>query len=575
MLNTSPRSGKPRSSRILRGMLEELRPYLLNAGWFSLGMNILLLAPSLYMLLVFDRVLTSRSSETLGVLTLGVLVALTFNFLLDAVRARLLAAVGGAMDQRLGAVVLAGVLARSARSGVSDHGQSLRDVGVLRSFFAGPGVIALFDAPWLPIYLLVIFLFHPLMALCALVGIGVLVALTWFSERVTKPRLEQAQGETMAASRFMDSAMRNVEAIQAMGMVKQMTAHWDSRNAKVLKAQAGVSTTQSWITAGGRGVRQVLQAFMTGLGAWLVLGSDVAPGIMVASTILLGRVLQPMEGILAGWKVLVGVRGSWARLSDLLATEQEARPATELPAPSGRLTAERIVFTPPGREHPVIKGIQFALEAGESLAIIGPSGSGKSTLARLLTGVWRAQSGVVRLDGADIGQWPRDALGPHLGYIPQDVELFACSAAENIARLGEVDSEAVIAAARGARAHELILNLPQGYETNLGEGGALISAGQRQRIALARALYGGPRLVVMDEPNSNLDTDGEAALQEVIGGLKQQGVTQIIVTHRPALLHSVDKVMLLRDGQIELFGPREEVLAQVLRPATALPGRPA
>lgn len=566
-MDASPSPGIPGSASLL-GLVREFRPYLMHAGLFSLGMNILLLSPAIYMLLVFDRVLNSRSEETLLVLTLGVMLALGFNFVLDAVRTRLLASIGGALDRRLGPLVLEGILSHASVAG-SGHVQGLRDVGVVRAFLSGPGVIALFDAPWLPVYLIVIFLFHPLMAVCALVGLALLLALTLFSERVTKPKIELAQTETRTAVQFMDSGLRNAEVINALGMVQNLTSQWQSRNDRVLVTQGAVSGITSWITASSRATRQALQSLMLGLGAYLVLDADVAPGVMVASTVLLGRLLQPMESILAGWKVLVEVRGSWRRLHGLLSARDGARPGTELPAPSGQLTLDRVVFTPPGKPHPIIKGVSLALMPGESLAIIGPSGSGKSTLARLMVGVWNPQSGAVRIDGADIASWPRSRLGPHLGYVPQDVELFASSVADNIARLGTVDSEALIAAARQAGAHELILSFAQGYETYLGEGGAMISAGQRQRIALARALYGHPRLMVLDEPNSNLDVEGENALVEVMAGLKRQGVTQVLITHRPALLHVVDKVMLLRDGQVELFGPRAEVLAKVLRPAHA------
>lgn len=552
-------------------VLREYKPVLVSAGLFSLGTNLLLLVPSLYMLMIYDRVIAGRSEATLLVLTLGALVALLFMYGLDYVRSRLIAYCGVALDQQIGPRVLEQVLSRAGRLSGDDYGQGLRHVATLRGFFAGAGIVALFDAPWLPIYLLIIFLFHPLLGFIALAGAIILLALTYISERLTKPALEGLSNESRSASRFIDSGLRNAEVLSVLGMGRNLARHWVERNDRVLDRQDQVSSWAILLSSSGRAVRQILQILMLGAGAYIVLADDMAPGVMLAATIILGRMLQPLESILSGWKSLTAARESLQQLTDMLGPDEDA-PPTALPAPRGSLAVERLIFGFQPGDKAIIKGVSFELAAGQSLAIIGPSGSGKSTLARLLVGLWRPVAGVVRLDGADVMHWTREALGPHLGYIPQDVELFACTVAENIARLGPVDGAQVVEAAKRAHAHEFILRLPKGYDTFLGEGGGLISAGQRQRIALARALYGRPSLVILDEPNSNLDTDGEIALLETMNTLKREAVTQILITHRPALLGSVDQVMVLRDGVIELFGPRDEVLPKVMR-AAAAPGQ--
>lgn len=549
-------------------ILREFRPVIIHTGLISLGINLLLLVPSFYMLLIYDRVVTGRSEETLVVLSLGAVIALLFMYALDYVRARLLAHSGVAVDRILGPRVLAGVLAQAARLTGEDYGQSLRNIATLRGFLAGPGIMALFDAPWLPIYLVIIFLFHPLLGAVALTGMIILLIMTYASERLSRPLLEKMAKESRSASRFIDAGLRNAEVLSALGMRTNLAAHWEDRNGQVLTRQGEVSRLNVAMTSSGRAVRQILQIVMLGTGAYLSLGNNVAPGIMLAATILLGRSLQPLESILSGWKSLTEARSALRQLTDMLGKEERQAPPTSLPAPVGNLSVERLVFGFNPGEKAIIKGVSFELEAGTSLAIIGPSGSGKSTLARLLVGLWRPASGVVRIDGADITQWSREALGPYLGYVPQDVELFASTVAENIARLGTVDGEKVVEAARRAHAHEFILRLPKGYDTFLGEGGGLISAGQRQRIALARALYGHPKLVIMDEPNSNLDADGESALLEAMNELKRAGITQILITHRPTLLSAVDQVLVLKDGAVELLGPRAEVLAKITRPAS-------
>lgn len=556
----------------MRRIFKLFRPYFLYAGLFSLCINLLLLVPSLYMLQVFDRVITSRSTETLVMLTLAAAGALVVMSLLDMLRARLLAAAGVAMDALLGPRVLDGLLTDAARLGGTEYVHGLRDVSVLRSFFTGNGIFALFDAPWLPFYVLLIFLFHPLLGVVALAGAALLVALAVMNEKLAHAPLERLQAGSRRTTSYIDSSLRNAEVVSAMGMLPAMTRRWIALNAEVEKLQLETSRIASRMGGLTKFVRQFIQIAMLCTGAWLVIDQHVSGGVMMAATIILGRALAPVEMLIGGWRGLVEAHGAWLRLDGLLRTRKGKEHNTALPRPSGKLAAERLLFAAAGSEKAIIKGVSFELAAGESLGLIGPSASGKSTLARLLLGIWQPLAGVVRLDGADIASWPRKRLGSHVGYLPQDVELFAGTVAENIARLGEPDPQAVIGAAQRANAHDMILRLPKGYDTQIGEGGAALSGGQRQRIGLARALYGKPRLVVLDEPNANLDGEGEAALVQAMAGLKQAGVTLIVISHRPSILAGVDKLLVLRDGAVELFGPRTEILTRMTRGTVPTPG---
>jgi PrtD family type I secretion system ABC transporter len=547
-------------------LLAGLRPYLAFAGLFSLALNLLLLAPALYMLQVFDRVLTSRSGETLAVLSLAVLIALLTMAALDVMRAYLLAAVGAALDRMLGPKVLEGLLGEAARLGGRDHAHALRDVHCLRSFFSGAGILALFDAPWLPIFLLIITLFHPLMGALALFGALTMLTLAFFNERLTHAPLERAQTEGRKAARFIDLSLRNAEVVNALGMLPAVTRRWTELNERALAEQAGATRAGAALSGMTKFTRQSIQSAMLALGAYIVLDQQVTAGVMIAATILLGRALAPVEQLVAGWRALVEARAAWRRL-DALFSAPAAETRTVLPAPEGKLAAEAVVFGLRGASKPIIRGASFSINAGEALGIVGPSASGKSTLARLLIGIHRTSAGTVRLDGADVSAWPRESLGRHIGYMPQDVELFPGTVTQNIARLEAPDSAEVIRAAQRAHVHEMVLRLPQGSDTELGEAAGALSPGQRQRIALARALYGDPRLVLLDEPNANLDAEGEQALAATLRGLKEEGVTLVVIAHRPSLLDSVDKVLVMRDGAVEAFGPRSEILQRVLRRA--------
>jgi len=557
----------------MRQLVSRFRPFFLYAGLFSLFINLLMLVPVLYMLQIFDRVITSRSNETLVMLTIGAVLALLLGTVLDILRGRLLASAGVALDKRLGPPVLSGLLANARAPGGAEYVSGLRDVGTLRTFLTGTGIFALFDAPWLPIYVVVIALFHPVLGLIAALGSALLLALAYLNEKLTRTALEDLQAEGRKAGRFIDHSVRNAGVVAAHGMVESVTRCWERLNRKVLDAQMRASRAGGSISGLTKVARQLIQIAMLAAGAWLVIDLHVTAGVMLAATILLGRALAPVEMMIAGWKSLVDTRAAYSRLDKLLSSGSIQTEHTELPAPEGALSVERVAFGIRGHEKAIIRGVSFEVAAGESLGIIGPSAAGKSTLARLILGVWKPVNGVIRLDGADISEWPRDKLGPHVGYLPQDVELFSGSAAENIARMGEVDSEAVIAAAKRANAHDMILHLPNGYDTQIGEGGATLSGGQRQRLALARALYRNPRLVVLDEPNANLDSEGEEALMGAMLGLKHDHVTLIVITHRPAMLANVDKVLVLRDGQVDMFGPRAEIIARVTR--GSIQGAPA
>ncbi len=545
----------------MRDLVSRLRPLFAYAALFSLAINALLLVPPLYMLQVFDRVLASRSGETLAVLSVAAVVALLVMALLDVLRARLLAMAGIALDRRLGPRVIDGLLVHTAKLSGATYLNGLRDVNTLRGFFGGTGLMTLFDAPWLPFFLLVIFLFHPLLGAVALAGAVVMILLAWLNEKLTREPIERAQVEARRAARFIDANVRNAEVVTALGMLPAVTRRWARLNDTALLEQMRASRVGGTFSGSTKFARQFIQLAMLAAGAYLVVAEHVTAGVMIAATILLGRALAPVETLVAGWRSLVEARSAWRRLDELLKATPQAAPHTELPVPKGKVEVEKVVFG--FREKPIVRGVSFALQPGEALALVGPSASGKSTLARLIVGVWKPVAGVVRLDGADVAAWPREGLGPHIGYLPQDVELFGGTVADNIARLGEPDATEVIRAAQRAHVHDLVVRLPKGYDTEIGESGQVLSPGQRQRIALARALFGNPRLVVLDEPNANLDHEGEEALVRALAVLKADGVTVVIIAHRPSLLRGVDKMLVLREGAVERFGTCAEVMARV------------
>jgi PrtD family type I secretion system ABC transporter len=540
----------------------QLRPFVLLAAAAALALNLALLAPALYMVQVFDRVLASRSVETLAMLSALAALALVFGYCMDVVRTRALNWIGAALDRRLSPAALREILReRSGPSGRADT-DALRDIALLRGFLTGSGVQSLFDAPWFPIYLAIIALMHPLLGVTAATGMVLLFAIALATEKLTRGRAERVLQSVRTAKRDVERLARNAEVVIGMGMSGAAVARWQTRQDEALVAQSRHASVSARLGALARMSRQALQVAMLAVGAWLVIRAHASPGIMIAATILLGRALQPVEHLIAGWKSHIDARGAWQRLCTRSAPgTTDAKLA--LPAPRGRVEVERLVFAPVTGRPGIIRNVSFTLAAGESLGVVGPSASGKTTLARLLLGLWTPQSGVVRLDGADIAQWDRDALGKYVGYVPQDVELFAGTVADNIGRLGRADADAVVAAARLAHAHDMILRLPQGYDTDIGEGGAVLSGGQRQRIALARALYGEPRLVVLDEPNANLDSEGDEALKAALHALKARGVTVVMVGHRPALMSQLDKLAVMKEGTLDAFGPSAAILARL------------
>ena len=537
-------------------------------GLFSFFINALMLTVPLYMLHIYDRVLTSGSESTLWMLTIvaaGLL--LTFG-LLDMLRARILVRIGARLDNQLN-VPLLSAMVQARLSGVKpNQNQPIQDLETVRTFMTGPGLLSLFDSPWTPFFIIVIFLFHPILGFVALTGAMILLLLALVSELVTRGKLKQASTHSVSANGFAESSLRNAEAIQAMGMLPGLIQRWLDGHQSALALQAVASDRAGSITATAKVVRQILQVAMLGVGAYLAIQQIITPGIMIAASIIMGRALAPVEMAIGSWRGFVSARAAFGRLKDVMEQGSLGAERMKLPAPSGELCVENLVTAPPGIKKPVIQNISFRLNKGEVLGLIGPSAAGKSTLARSLVGVWAPLSGRVRLDSADVYQWNPDELGPYIGYLPQDVELFTGSVCDNIARFSEINHERVVAAAKQAGVHEMILRLADGYDTLIGEGGNMLSGGQRQRIALARALYGEPVLVVLDEPNSNLDAEGEEALRAAILGLKAKGTTVVIIAHRPSIITIVDKILVLQEGRVGMFGPPSEVLPHVASVST-------
>jgi PrtD family type I secretion system ABC transporter len=550
--------------------LSRTRSIFFHAWLFSFLINLLLLASPLYMLQVFDRVLSSQSKATLLMLTLGALFALLMMAAFEVLRSRLLVQAGVSIDALLAEPVFLEMLRRSVKPGGGQATSELRDVYTLRQFLTGNAVLAVFDAPWAPLFLLIIFVMHWALGVTALIGMLAVTALAVWDERTTRKQLLQANLVSQDSSRFTSLAVRNGEVVNALGMQDAMTMRWRKLSDEVISLQTGASNQAALIVSLSKFLRVFIQVAMLGVGAYLIIEQSLSAGVMMAATIILGRAMAPIELAIGSWRSFVDARGSFDRLTGFFAGMEAADNRIELPAPRGALSLEKVFFSPSTTSAPVLKNVTFSLEAGESVGVVGPSAAGKSTLARVIAGIWSPQSGNVRLDGADVHLWPREQLGRFVGYLPQDVELFSGTVAENIARMrnpGELSRE-VIEAAETAGAHEMILRLPSGYETEIGEGGAALSGGQRQRIALARALFGNPCLVILDEPNASLDSEGEQALMDAMRKLKERHATVLMVTHKPTLLANADKILVLRNGVVELIGPRNEVLARLISPAT-------
>jgi PrtD family type I secretion system ABC transporter len=540
-------------------------------GLFSGVINVLMLAGSLFMMQVYDRVLPSRSLQTLVGLAVLVLVLYAFQGFLDFIRSRMLVRIGRALDEDLASRVYETVAALPLRVRTSGDGlQPMRDLDQVRSFLSSAGPTALFDLPWMPLYLGLCFIFHVWIGATALAGAVVLVALTLLTEFATRSPMSQASALGTTRIALAEASRRNAEVLRAMGMTAPLAARWSISNAQYMDAQQQASDVAGSLGAISRVLRMVLQSAVLAVGAWLVINQDATGGIMIASSILTSRALAPVELAIAHWRGFLGARQAWRRLGDLIGRLAPAAAPLALPDAAQSLAVEAVSIAPPGVQKLVVHDMTFRLERGQALGVIGPSASGKSSLARALVGVWPPARGKIRMDGAALEQWSPQHLGRQIGYLPQDVELFDGSVAENISRFEpDPDPAKVVAAARAADVHDLVLRLPEGYETRIGEGGAALSAGQRQRIALARALYGDPFLVVLDEPNSNLDADGEQALTQAILGVRARSGIVVVIAHRPSALAAVDLLLAMANGTAQAFGPKDEVLRKVLRPAAA------
>lgn len=541
--------------------LRQLRGAFVTVAVFSGFLNVLMLTPSLYMLQVYDRVLASRNETTLVFLTLLLIGAFIFMGVLEAIRTWVLVRVGARLDAALSARVFNATFQRSLMQPGSNATQPMHDLDTLRQTLTGPALLTLFDAPWMPIYLLVISLFSIELGIFALIGALLLGAVAVVNEKISKPKLDEAQKYSAQSQLALNHHLRNGEVIEALGMLPSIRQRWNGLHQKQIQLQATASDQAAVMGGLSRFIRITMQSLSLGLGALLVLEGKMSPGSMIAASILVSRALAPVEMLVGNWKQIIAGRSAYARIQELLQSHPVRQYGMALAAPKGEVRFENVSAAAPGSRQAILKNLNFSIAAGESVAVIGPSGAGKSTLARLMVGVWPATAGTVRLDGADLYRWNKDELGPHLGYLPQDIELFDGTVAENIARFGDVDAEKVVKAARSAGMHALILRLPNGYDTPLGVGGSALSGGQKQRIGLARALYGDPALVVLDEPNSNLDDVGEKALSETIRDLTAKGITTVLITHRTASLDVVQKIMVLADGTVRAFGPRAEILA--------------
>lgn len=578
MTNTpqaSPAAATIAAGSELRAALGSCRSALVGIALFSGLINLLGLTGSLFMLEVYDRVLPSRSVPTL--VGLAIITALLFAFqgILELVRGRMLVRIGSQIDWRVSDRVYDLVVRLPLRTrGSGDGLQPVRDLDTIRSVVSGAGPAALFDLPWLPFYLAICFAFHPLIGLTALGGALVLVILTLLTDRLSRQSVQKASTYAAARNRLAEASRRNAEVLASMAMSARLLTRWRQLGVAYRNQQKTANDISGGFGVTGRVLRMMLQSAVLAVGAYLVIHQEASGGIIIASSILTGRALAPVDLAIGNWRNFVAARQSWQRLAELLALLPASAAQLPLPAPTQTLVAEKLSVTAPASEKLLVADVSFFLKAGSALAIIGASGSGKSSLVRALVGAWRPSRGVVRLDGASLEQWPPEALGSHIGYLPQDVELFEGSIAENISRFApNPPMEAVLAAANAAGIHQLIVSLPDGYNSQIGEQGAALSAGQRQRVALARALYGNPFLIVLDEPNSNLDADGEEALTRAILGVRARGGIVVIVAHRSSALIAVDFVLTMLHGRQQAFGPKDEVISLATRrdPAPAAP----
>ena len=551
--------------------LRECRRAFRSVALFSGMVNLLMLAGPLYMLQVYDRVLSSRSVPTLIALSIFLVGAYAFQGVLDLIRSRVVVRSAAVLDQRLALAVHSAVIRLSVASRHPGDGpQPVRDLDAIRGFLTGAGPIAIVDLPWVPVFLTICFLIHPWLGVASTIGAVTLFTMTLLTERASRAPAKALAQDAGRRSIMVEAQRRGGETIMAMGMGGALAQRWAGVNNRYIAATASLSDVAGGFGSASKVLRLLLQSVILGLGAYLVIRQELTAGAMVAASIMMGRALAPIETAIANWRAFIGARQAITRLSEALTRAAPKREVTSLPRPARSLEVEHVVMVAPGGTKPVVANVRFALKAGQAVGIIGPSGAGKTSLVRALVGIWRPAKGCVRLDGAALDQWDLDQLGQHVGFISQTVELFDGTISENIARMNvKPDADAVLRATKAAGAHELILRLPNGYDTPIGEGGEALSGGQRQRIALARALYGDPFLIVLDEPNSNLDNEGEMALRQAIANLKTRGAIVVLIAHRPSVLAVCDHILVLANGEQKDFGSRDEIMQKMTRPVAA------
>lgn len=572
MIKKQSNNKKPVVSELKKSLLSAKKSFIM-VGLFSMFINILMLVPPLYMLQLYDRVLGSRSQDTLIMLTLIVVVLFITMGLLEVVRSRVLVRVGNKLDSMLSQRIFDSLFELERKAPGRSSSMPLNDLTQVRQFMTGNGLFAFFDAPWMPIYIIVLFIFHPAFGFFAIFAAIVLVGITIANEYSTKDKLAEANNLSRASTIYVDSNIRNAEVVNAMGMRNNISKVWADKYYGFLNAQNIASDSAGVWSNLSKSLRVMFQSLILGLGAYLAINMEVTPGMMIAASIIMGRALAPLDLIIGSWKGFSSARSSYERIEGLLNDFPKDKEYMQLPAPKGEITLENVVVIPPSGTVPSLKGISMKIEKGDVVGIIGPSAAGKSSLARVMLGLWPLSNGVARIDKADISQWDREDLGKYVGYLPQDIELFEGTVSQNIARFGEVEPEKVVEAASKAGVHEMILKLNEGYDTKIGPGGASLSGGQRQRIGLARALYNNPVFVVLDEPNSNLDDVGEAALVEAIKTLRAGGTTVVIITHRTNVLQATNKLALINNGVLELYGNTNDVLNAIAQKQQAAAGQ--